>query len=76
MIQARQILLEGRKQMTKDNHDKNRKKSVWRLIVGVILLGVVSTSLRNHPDSGLIFNLLLAAIGVWLAVSYLRSGKR
>ena len=52
-----------------------RKKSVWRLIVGVILLAGVANNLRKLPNIDrqidLTFNLLLAAAGVWLAVSFL-----
>jgi hypothetical protein len=64
-----------------DNHDKPRKKSVWRLIVGVILLAGVANSLQRMPTNRhelsyvityLVFNILLAATGVWLAVSYFR----
>jgi hypothetical protein len=55
------------------------RKSIWRLIVGVILLAGVANSLQKLPNIDppvrvwyLIFNLLFAAIGVWLAVSYFR----
>ena len=59
------------------------RKSIWRLIGGVLLLAGVANSLRNHDYTRhdpvfiwyLIFNLLLAAMGVWLAVSYLRSSN-
>jgi RNA polymerase subunit RPABC4/transcription elongation factor Spt4 len=58
------------------------KKSVWRLIGGFLLIGGVSNSMRNLPmgqplpfriGAG-VTDLLLAAIGVWLIVSYVRSG--
>jgi hypothetical protein len=55
------------------------KKPIWRLIVGVLLIAAVSNSLRKTPDIPpervvwfVIFNLLFAALGVWLAVSFLR----
>jgi hypothetical protein len=57
------------------------RTSIWRLIVGVIFLAGVANSLRNMPTNRhelsyvipyLAFNILLAAIGVWLAVSYFR----
>jgi hypothetical protein len=57
------------------------RKSIWRLIGGVLLLAGVSNSLRHMPTNRhelsyvityLALNILLAAIGVWLAVSYFR----
>jgi hypothetical protein len=78
------IARHGRKITTEPNKiPKPRKKSVWRLIGGVILLAGVSNSLRNHTNSPntqvfiwyLFFNFLLVVIGVWLAVSYLRQSK-
>jgi hypothetical protein len=59
------------------------KKSIWRLIGGVLLLAGVSNSLRHMPPGRdlsfvityLVINILLASIGVWLAVSYLRSSN-
>jgi hypothetical protein len=57
------------------------KKSVWRLIGGFLLIGGVSNSMRKLPMGQTlgfrisygVTDLLLAAIGVWLIVSYLRS---
>jgi hypothetical protein len=54
------------------------KKSIWRLIGAAILLAGVSNALRHLPNDSmrhdltyviayLAFNILLAAIGVWLA---------
>jgi len=51
-----------------------QKKSVWRLIIGALLLGVVANSMRNLPAKNELsyvipyfgFKLLLAAIAVWL----------
>ena len=62
-----------------------QKKSVWRLIVGAIILGAESNSLRNHVmtshDPAYVItywalNLLIVAIGVWLVVSYLSKRPR
>jgi hypothetical protein len=67
-----------------DNHDKTRKKSVWRLGVGVLLIAGASNSMRNLPNTMTTSHdpvyvivymgmcLLLAVIGLWLALSYLR----
>jgi cytochrome oxidase assembly protein ShyY1 len=56
------------------------KKSIWRFIVGLFLLWGVSNSMRtplsNHELSYVIvrfaLSILLAAIGVWLIVSWFR----
>lgn len=56
------------------------KKSIWRLIIGILLMAGVARNLANRPVGQthdvfvwyLAFNILLAALGVWLAVSYLR----
>jgi hypothetical protein len=58
-----------------------RKKSLWRLIGGCLLLAGASNSLGNPPPgfasqdpvskiSYLVIGLLLAGIGAWLVVSY------
>jgi hypothetical protein len=61
-----------------------RKKSVWRLIIGVLLVSMVANSVQHNLPTGQTtmyaigyfgFDLLLAAIGVWLVVSYLRRGR-
>jgi hypothetical protein len=66
---------------------RTRKKSVWRLIGGGLILGAAANSLRQMPNNltfrhdltsvitYLVFDLLVAAIGVWLVVSYLRRGR-
>jgi hypothetical protein len=62
------------------------KKSIWRLIGGILLIAGASNSLRNIPNEPMRHDLayligrlgctaLLAALGVWLAVSYLKSPK-
>jgi hypothetical protein len=57
------------------------KKAIWRLIIGVVLLAGVASTLRNFPtgehDPVYVYtyfglDVLFAAIGVWLVVSYLR----
>jgi hypothetical protein len=59
------------------------KKSIWRLIVGVLLIAGASNSLRHIPNEPmrhdltylifrLGFTILIVAIGVWLAISYFR----
>lgn len=56
------------------------KKPLWRLIVGILLVAGASNSLRQaqiKPDSVSLIThytliLLIAGIGVWLAVSYFR----
>jgi len=68
------------------NPPRAKSKSIWRLIGGILLIAGASNSLRNLANgtmrhdlsyviSYLVFTLLLAAIGVWLAVSYLRRGR-
>ena len=60
-----------------------RTKSITRLIVGVFLIGGAANAMRNMPSAhlghdpvevttylGLV--LLLASVGVWMVVSYLR----
>lgn len=59
-------------------------KSIWRLIIGCLLFGAVGNSLRTfrprtHDVAYLAAHwgteLLIAAIGWWLVISYLRRGK-
>jgi hypothetical protein len=85
----------NRQRTPKMNHDQNktipkastttgpRKKSIWRLIIGALLIGAVANSLSKHTwghdriEVGvfLVLNLLLAAYGASLVVGYLRSGR-
>jgi len=59
------------------------KKSVWRLIGGFLLISGVANSAHNLPTGQptmyaigyLGFDLLLAAIGVWLVISFFRKGR-
>jgi hypothetical protein len=62
-----------------------RKKSIWRLIVGALLIGLASTRLSKPPDPLMshdvriwyfVWSILFAIIGVWLVVSYLRRGSK
>jgi uncharacterized protein YoxC len=65
-----------------------RTKSIWRLVGGmVLLLGAFNNLSHNLPNDPsrhdltyvitfLVVNLLLAATGVWLVVSFLRSGRK
>ena len=54
------------------------KRSPWRLVVGIILLGGVFNSLHNpHPNQThdvfiwfLGFNILLVCIALWLVISF------
>jgi hypothetical protein len=64
---------------------QNKSKPLWRLIVGVLVVGAVANSLGRSGTWGrdwteaiifLVLNLLLAAWGVWLVVSYLRKPRR
>ena len=56
------------------------KKSIWRFIVGMVLLALVAHNLTHRPVEQthdvfvwyFFFNILIGAVGVWLTLGYLR----
>ena len=64
----------------KDLNPRAHRKSLWRLIGGVLILAGVSSSLRRMPSpygplcviAYLVCALFFAAIGVWLLISSFR----
>jgi hypothetical protein len=54
---------------------------VWRLIIGALLIGVAARPPTNLPHDStvvtwvIVFKVLIAGVGVWLAISFFRRPK-
>jgi hypothetical protein len=56
-----------------------RKKPIWPLIVGLVLMGIGSQSMKKPPSGNpydLIVGLTFGAIGLWVVVNHLITGKK